>query len=60
MPFLNAELRSRYPTHDAYMERINPVVERNVEAGYLLPVDAEDFLERAKAAAFRWEELISP
>jgi hypothetical protein len=58
-PFEDEELHSRYPTHDDYMDQIGPAVEANVADGFLLPEDADDFLARAEAAAFRWEGPIS-
>jgi hypothetical protein len=58
-PFTDEVLRARYPTHNDYMNRIRSAVDSNVADAFLLPEDAEDFLDRAEAAAFRWEGPIS-
>jgi hypothetical protein len=58
-PFDDAKLRSRYPTHADYMTKLHAAVEADLADRHLVPADAEDFLTRANAAAFRWEGPMS-
>jgi hypothetical protein len=46
-PFGESVLKRLYPTHDVYMDAVRSVVERNLEDGYILPVDAEETLVQA-------------
>ena len=44
------ELKARYGTHDAYVERVKHSAERLVTAGYLLPEDQSRVIEAAQAS----------
>jgi hypothetical protein len=48
-PFEEATLAALYPTHDAYVSAFNAATDAAVEAGFILPPDAE--LMKAHAAA---------
>lgn len=43
-------LRELYPTHEAYVEQMQAATDEAVERGWLLPMDAEDLMERARAS----------
>lgn len=51
VPFDEATLRQLYSTRDAYVEALRSSIERNLEAGFILPSDAEEMLREAMA---RW------
>jgi len=57
VPFTEAELLLRYPTHAAYYGAVAARVADNVADGYLLPEDAADLLARACDAKNRWGDL---
>jgi hypothetical protein len=40
-----------YPSHESYVSSVRRVVEENLAAGYLLPVDARSTLAEAEASA---------
>lgn len=48
LPFNDAALRSLYPDHDAYVAAFNDATNQAVQAGFILPSDAE--LMKAAAA----------
>ncbi|MEQ9736213.1 MAG: alpha/beta hydrolase domain-containing protein, partial [Algiphilus sp.] len=54
LPLTRFALRQRYPTHADYVARMQEATDATVAAGYLLPEDAAELMERAKAAAPRW------
>lgn len=54
IPLTEVELLQRYPTHADYVARMQAATDATVAAGYLLPEDAVELMERAKAASQRW------
>ncbi len=54
VPLSEPELLQRYPSHADYMAQMTAATAASVQAGYLLPADAQELLERAEAAAIRW------
>lgn len=50
-PFGAATLQSLYPTKQAYVDAVTASVQRNVEAGFLLPEDGQRIIDAANAAA---------
>lgn len=61
IPLTEIELIQRYPSHADYMEALQAATERSLADGYLLPADAEELMNRAQAASFRWPlDLLSP
>ena len=54
IPFTDAELLLRYPTHRAYVDELSDAVAANVADGFMLREDADDLLRRAEAIWFRW------
>jgi hypothetical protein len=44
-------LEERYPTHDAYVEKVSAAAAKLVADRFLLPQDAELLVSQAKAAA---------
>ena len=47
-PFDATRLASLYPTHDAYVDRVKDVTEKNLKAGYLVKADAETTIAEAR------------
>jgi hypothetical protein len=47
VPFDTATLQRLYPTHDDYYAKMRAATKASVGAGFLLPEDARDLLERA-------------
>jgi len=54
IPLTEVELLQRYPNHADYVARMQAATDATVAAGYLLPEDAVELMERAKAASQRW------
>jgi hypothetical protein len=54
VPFTDAQVVARYPTHDAYVARMRERTDAAVRDGFLLPVDAVDLMRRACRAHNRW------
>lgn len=54
VPFTDAQIRERYPTHDDYVSRMRARADAAVAAGWLLPADAVDLMRRACRANNRW------
>jgi hypothetical protein len=50
VPFTTEQLLARYPDHEAYVTRFAVAVQAAVDAGYVLPRDAETLLTQARAA----------
>lgn len=50
LPFDAATLRALYPDHDAYVAAFEAAARHGVEAGFLLPRDADRLINDAKAA----------
>jgi bacterioferritin-associated ferredoxin len=48
LPFDHATLSALYPTHGSYVSAVEAVTEANLQAGYLVPADAE--ITRTRAA----------
>ena len=57
VPFTDVQLHMRYPTHGVYYAKMKAATEAAVSAGWLLPPDATDLLERACRAKVRWQDL---
>jgi hypothetical protein len=57
VPFTEAQLLLRYPTHEVYYQQTAVATQQAVDGGFLLPADAADFLARACAAKIRWQDL---
>jgi hypothetical protein len=55
VPFTTPQLLLLYSTHGDYYAKMAAEAERSVEAGFLLPADAKDLLERACNAIARWD-----
>jgi hypothetical protein len=55
IPFSAVQLVQRYPTHAVYLAKMRAATAKSVKAGFLLPADAKDLLERACRAIVRWE-----
>jgi hypothetical protein len=51
IPFDGATLADLYPTHQDYVDAVTQSAEAAVEAGFLLPADADDMVAAAEAAA---------
>ncbi|WP_203918892.1 alpha/beta hydrolase domain-containing protein [Rugosimonospora africana] len=43
-PFTGAQLRALYPTHTAYVAAVTRAADRDVAAGFLLPLDAAELI----------------
>ncbi|WP_420427404.1 alpha/beta hydrolase domain-containing protein [Algiphilus sp.] len=54
IPLTELELLQRYPSHGDYLAQMQTATEASVTAGYLLPEDAAELMERAAAARNRW------
>ncbi|MHA7833704.1 MAG: alpha/beta hydrolase domain-containing protein [Algiphilus sp.] len=54
IPLTELELLQRYPSHDEYLAQMQTATDATVAAGYLLPEDAAELMERAAAARNRW------
>jgi hypothetical protein len=54
LPLTSLQLGAEYGSHAAYACQMQRAAARSVEAGFLLPADAEDLLRRAGAAANRF------
>jgi hypothetical protein len=54
IPFTDVQLVERYGTHDAYYEQMAAATGAAVSAGWLLPPDAIDLMQRACAAQARF------
>lgn len=54
VPFDSATLTALYPTHEEYVEAFNEAVQENLEAGYILSVDAEKMIAEARQAMGGW------
>jgi len=54
VPFTELQLAMRYPTHADYFCRMQAATRQSVMAGFLLPEDAGDLMERVESAANRW------
>ncbi|MDC1423492.1 alpha/beta hydrolase domain-containing protein [Gammaproteobacteria bacterium] len=50
-PFDSATLNALYPNKAAYVERVNAVVEQNIQEGFILPAAAERTRREAGASA---------
>ena len=48
-PFTPEQLADRYPTHDDYVTAVTDAADAAVEAGFLLPADAEEIIADAEA-----------
>ncbi len=57
VPFTDVQLRLRYPTHAEYYAKMKAATAAALSAGWLLPPDATDLLERACRAKIRWQDL---
>lgn len=62
IPLTEAELLQRYPSHADYLARMQAATDATVAAGYLLPEDAAELMERAEGARLRWplDPLLNP
>ena len=49
-PFDAARLASLYPTHDAYVDKVKDVTEKNLKAGYIVKADAEATIAEARGS----------
>ena len=47
-PFDPGRLASLYPTHDAYVDKVRDVTEKNLKAGYMVKADAEATIAEAR------------
>ncbi|MFP5304386.1 MAG: alpha/beta hydrolase domain-containing protein, partial [Gammaproteobacteria bacterium] len=56
IPFSDAELQQRYPTHADYYCRMQAATERSLAEGFLLLEDAADLMRRVEQAGARWPE----
>lgn len=54
IPFTDAEIAARYPTHADYFCRMREATVRSMTEGFLLREDALDLMERVDAAANRF------
>ncbi|MCZ7531266.1 MAG: alpha/beta hydrolase domain-containing protein [Acidimicrobiia bacterium] len=50
IPFDEARLHQLYPDHDTYVQQVEAAAARSVDAGYLLPADAEVLVADARAS----------
>ena len=50
-PFSPEKLTELYPTHDDYVSKYTAAAQEAVEAGFLLPADADAAIQRAAAAS---------
>ena len=57
IPFTEVQLRLLYPTHADYYAKMKSATLASVNAGWLLPEDGADLLQRACAAKIRWQQL---
>jgi hypothetical protein len=60
VPFTPTKLRELYPTHADYVGELEQATRRAVDQGVLLPADAEDLLERARASSIPVQGLGQP
>jgi hypothetical protein len=60
VPLDPVRMRELYPTHDDYVAQLTTATAKAVEAGILLPEDAEDLLRRAENAAIPSNGVQSP
>ena len=51
-PFDQATLTRLYPSHAAYVDAVKEVVQQNLEAGYILPFEADLTIRQAEASSF--------
>jgi hypothetical protein len=49
--FSESQLASLYPTHEAYVSKVQAATERAVHAGFILPADAEVIVMEAEASS---------
>jgi hypothetical protein len=57
IPFTEVQLRLLYPTHADYFAKMKSATLASTSAGWLLPEDGADLLQRACAAKIRWQQL---
>jgi hypothetical protein len=50
-PFTAAKLKSLYPTHEAYVSQYKATADAALAKGYIQPVDHDNAIKRAEAAA---------
>ncbi|PYO58846.1 MAG: hypothetical protein DMD83_01885 [Candidatus Rokuibacteriota bacterium] len=50
VPFDDATLQALYPTHGDYIDRVTAVTDQTVQAGFVLPPDADETIADAKRA----------
>jgi hypothetical protein len=50
-PFPASKLAQLYPSHEAYVQAVTAVTQRNMREGFVLPEDAREIIEEAKNSA---------
>jgi len=57
IPFNEVQIRTLYPTFGIYYAKMKAATQSTLAAGWLLPPDAADLMQRVCAAQIRWQQL---
>lgn len=57
LPLSEETLRSLYPNRDSYLDPFEQATENGIEAGYLLPRDADRMVREAELVDLRWWDV---
>ena len=60
VPFDTATLNSLYPTHAAYVAKVTAAANAAARAGFMVPSDAAETIERAKASIYGMQLTCGP
>jgi hypothetical protein len=56
IPFTDAELHRRYPTHADYFCRMHAATQRSLAEGFMLAPEAAELMQRVEAVRDRWPD----